>query len=223
MSARIVLVTGTDTGVGKTVVGCGLGRRLSREGTRVVAVKPVESGCGDGPDEGEDGALLAAATGQSMPAAALVRLRTPVAPPVAAGREGVALDAAAWERGIREFARDADLLLLEGAGGLLSPLTWDVTALDLAANLGAAAILVAPDRLGTLNHTLLTMGVLRTAGVPLLGVVFVSPESPDESTGTNADAFRRVAGPDVAVAVLPRLARIEAAADHLEGVARWFR
>jgi len=220
MSPRTVLITGTDTGVGKTVVACGLARLLSREGRRVVAVKPVESGCGEKPGDGEDGVLLAAATGQSAPGTALVRLRTPLAPPVAADREGVVLDFAAWCREIRDLGRDADVILVEGAGGLLSPLTWDESALDLAMSLEAEALLVAPDRLGTLNHALLSRRVLAMAGVPLLGVVFVAPEVADASTGTNADAFGRVDG-GARVAVLPRLGRAEAASDHLGAVAKW--
>jgi dethiobiotin synthase len=220
VSGRIVLVAGTDTGVGKTVVGCGLARRLARDGVRVTAVKPVESGCGETPADGEDGVLLASATGQAAPEAALVRLRTPVAPPVAADREGVELDGRAWIREVRALAETADVLILEGAGGLLSPLTWESTALDLASALDAVAILVAPDRLGSLNHALLTVSVLRTAGVPLLGVVYSAPGAPDESTGTNADSFRRVAA-GVPVAVLPRVGGVEEAADRLEAVAEW--
>jgi len=222
MSRRVVLITGTDTGVGKTVVACGLGRLLARDGVSVVAVKPVESGCGEVPGGGEDGVLLAEATGQDAPQTALVRLRTPVAPPVAAEREGVELDMNAWCKEILALAKATDVLLVEGAGGLLSPLTWEASALDLATSLETSVIVVAPDRLGSLNHTLLTIEVLESADVPLLGVVFVAPESADESTGTNADSLRRVrdAAP---IAVLPRVGRIEDAAEHLQSVAEWVR
>ncbi|MHC4472552.1 MAG: dethiobiotin synthase [Planctomycetota bacterium] len=222
MSApRIVLVTGTDTEVGKTVVGCGLARCLVGRGRRVVAVKPVESGCGPEPADSEDGVRLARAAGQEEPGTALTRLRAPLAPPVAADREGVRLDHHQWCRAIEELARHRDVVLVEAAGGLLSPSTWDADARDLAAALDAAALVVSPDRLGTLNHTLLTLEALGAGGVEVLGVVLNAPDSPDDSTGTNADALRRVAGP-VRVAELPRLADPDRdAALHLEAVAGW--
>jgi dethiobiotin synthase len=169
---RIVMVTGTDTGVGKTFVACRLARALTGAGRRVLAVKPVESGCGPEPTDSEDGVLLARATGQSAPLAAFVRLRLPVAPPVAADREGVVLDHDEWCREIRTLSREAEIVLVEGAGGLLSPLTWETTALDLARDLEASALVIAPDRLGTINHTLLTLSALKSEGIPVLGVVF---------------------------------------------------
>jgi len=220
MTARVVLVTGTDTEVGKTVVAAGLARALVRRGRRVAAVKPVESGCGEAPGETEDGVLLARAAGQDEPAAALVRLRTPVAPPVAAEREGRELDPGPWVETIRRLARDRDVVLVEGAGGLLSPLTWETTARDLGVALGADALVVAPDRLGCLNHALLTLEALRAAGLRTLGVVFGAPVAPDDSTGTNADALRRFA-PDVRTATLPRLADPADAAARLEAVVEW--
>jgi dethiobiotin synthetase len=215
-----VLITGTDTGVGKTVVGYGLARRLAEGGSRVLAVKPVESGCAGPPADTEDGVLLARASGQEEPRAALVRLSRPVAPPVAADAEGVSLDHEDWCREIRRREAGHDVVIVEGAGGLLSPLTWRATALDLARRLEAAALVVAPDRLGTLNHTLLTVSALEREGVPLLGVVLVAPAAADESTGTNADALRRCGGVD-RIAELPRLGRIEESSEHLEAVARW--
>jgi dethiobiotin synthetase len=215
---RYVLVTGTDTEVGKTVVACGLARALAARGLRVLAVKPVESGCGEaGPEDGE---LLARAAGQAEPRAALVRLETPVAPPVAADREGVALDHREWCSAIRALAPGHDVVIVEGAGGLLSPLTWEADSRDLAVELGASALVVAADRLGSLNHASLTLEALAGAGVPVLGVVFSAPAEPDDSTGTNAAALARVAG-DVRVASLPRLADPEAAAGGLGTVVEW--
>jgi dethiobiotin synthetase len=217
---RFVLVTGTDTSVGKTVVAAGLARCLVRLGRPVLAVKPVESGCGLGPREAEDGALLAEATGQIEPREALTRLAKPVAPPLAASAEGVVLDPRGWCDEIRRLAAGRDVVLVEGAGGLLSPLAPDFNARDLARELGASAFVVATDRLGCLNHVLLTVEALRSERVPLSGVVLSAPAEPDESTGTNGAALREVlASPRVLE--LPRLSRPEEAPDHLIPAGEW--
>ena len=189
----ILLVIGTDTEVGKTFVGIRLARCMVAAGLRVVAIKPVESGCSEASPNGEDGVGLANATGQHQPRAALMRLCAPLAPPVAADRQGAELPWATWIRTIRAAAADNDVVLVEGAGGLMSPLTWDHTALDLAVELGAHALLVARDKLGVLNHALSAVRLLRSAAVPLLGVVF-NAEAPDASTETNAPTFARFSG-----------------------------
>src|SRR5688500_7646315 len=102
MSPRFVVVTGTDTGVGKTVVTAGLARALVQAGRRTVAIKPVESGCaGAAAGAEEDGVVLAAATGQAAPREALIRLRDAVTPALAAEREGVAIEIEALAGAIR--------------------------------------------------------------------------------------------------------------------------
>lgn len=216
----IVVITGTDTEIGKTEVGCGLATALCRAGARVCAVKPVESGVpSPAPDPREDGVRLARAAGQAAPGAAFVRLRTPVAPPVAADREGVTLEPARWLEQIAQRSAAVDITLVEGAGGLLSPLAWDLTAIDLARALDAHTLVVAPDRLGTLNHTRLTLQALRAARIPVAAVVLSAPATPDDSTGTNAEALRRIE-PGLAIHRLPRVADSAEAADHLDLLAR---
>ena len=167
----MLLITGTDTGVGKTWTGCALARALRRSGRRVVAVKPLETGCPGPPAETEDGALLARATGQAEPQHALLRFRDPVAPPEAADREGRHIDFEDLVRRVREYAARADISLVEGAGGLLSPLTWERSALDLARALEARVLLVAADRLGTISHTLMALKLLELNRLEVLGVV----------------------------------------------------
>ena len=184
----IALVTATGTGVGKTWVTCALARELARSGARVVAIKPIETGGGD------DGELLAAATGQAEPRRALVRLREPLTPALAADREGVTLDFDALVADVAGFARGADVALVEGAGGVLSPITWDADATTLARALGAKVVLVAPDALGTLSAVLTAMVALRASSLAPAAVVLVEPAARDASTGTNADALRRRAG-----------------------------
>jgi len=215
-----LLITGTDTGIGKTWVARALSHALVSTGRRVVAVKPVETGCDPAGSHLEDGALLAAATGQAEPRAALFRFAPPVAPALAAEREGQEIDLDGLVLQIEGVSRDADVLLVEGAGGLLSPITWEWTVVDLARSLGASALVVAADRMGTINHTQLTLSAIELAGIDLAGVVFTPPETPDESTGTNAAAVQRLSGLD-RVLSLRRENDPSAAATQIAPVLGW--
>lgn len=215
---RYLLVTGTDTGVGKTFVGRALARVLVAKGIDVVAVKPVESGCGELAAAEQDGALLAAETGQAAPRSALVRLAAPLTPPVAAEQEGIRLDLEAWIRILESLGEAVDLVLVEGAGGLLSPLTRVHTTRDLALRLDAETLVVAADRLGTLNHTLLTLDALRAVGIAPRAVALSAPEVADASTGRNAAEIARWGS--VPVVEIPRGSLDEAAA-RLRPVADW--
>jgi len=214
----IVVVTGTDTGVGKTWAASALARAASDGGRRVVAIKPFETGCGDAPTT-EDGAMLARASGQASPDRALVRLRTPVAVPEAADREGVTIDWDAVLSELRTLVEGADLALVEGAGGLLSPLTWERSAIDLARDLGARVLVVAADRLGTVSHCLTTLRVLEAERLDVVGLVLTTPEHADASTGSNARAIARLAS--VRVHVAPRATDPAEAARAMRPVLSW--
>jgi dethiobiotin synthase len=205
-----LLITGTDTGVGKTWVGRALGRALAGAGRRVVAIKPVETGCSDATARLEDGALLAAATGQAEPQAALHRLAAAVAPALAAEAEGESIDLDALILRIEALSEGAEIVLIEGAGGLLSPITWEWTVVDVARALGATALVVGADRLGVINHAQLTLSALELAGLEVTGLVLTAPETPDASTGTNAAAIARLGG-IARVAMMPRVAEPGAA------------
>jgi dethiobiotin synthetase len=218
-----LLITGTDTGVGKTWIGRALGHALVAAGRRVVAIKPVETGCSDATARLEDGALLAAATGQAEPRAALYRFPELLAPALAAdaaGEEPIDLDAMLLR--LEALSAGADVVLVEGVGGLLAPMTWEWTVVDLARALGGSALVVAVDRLGTINHTLLTLGALELAGLEVAGVVLTAPETPDPSTGTNAAAIARLAGID-RIVTLPRLADPATATREVQPVIEWIR
>jgi dethiobiotin synthetase len=223
--ARFLAVAGTDTGVGKTFVAAALARALQRRGARVVAVKPVESGCGEGPRDREDGALLAVATGQAHPREALVRLRAPVTPALAADLEGVTLDRAALTARVRDLGDGADVVLVEGAGGLLSPIGWDWDLTTLARALDARVLLVGADRLGVLHHVHATVQVLLDTWLLPIGVVLSAPAAADASTGTNAASLRRRLAPygglDARIATVPRTDDAGEAADALAPVAGW--
>lgn len=215
-----LLITGTDIGVGKTWVARALGRALAGAGRRVVAMKPVETGCSDATAATEDGALLAAATGQTEPLAALHRFAASVAPALAAERAGEAIDLDALVLRIESLSKGADDVLIEGVGGLLSPITWEWNVVELARTLGAAALVVGSDRRGAINHALLTLSALELAGVEVAGVVLTPPPAPDDSTGINAGAIARLAGLD-RVAELPRIADPLAASGSMATILRW--
>jgi len=191
-SPTTVLITGTDTGVGKTWVGCGLARAARERGIPMVAIKPVETGCDAVVGAREDGVLLAEAAGQKAPRQALVRLRDPVSPALALERTGADIDLETLVGQIRACTDGAELVLVEGAGGLLSPITWAWDATDLARALHTQVLLVGVDRLGVVNHVRLTRHVLELTGMALSGVVLTPPEMGDGSTGTNAAAITRL-------------------------------
>ncbi len=215
-----VLVTGTDSGVGKTWIACALARALRQAGRTVTGVKAVETGCGDPAGPAEDGVRLAAATGQREPVRALRRFRAPVAPAVAAELEGGILDLDELAAEIESLTEHTDLLLLEGAGGLLVPFGWDWNIVDLAQAFQATALVVASDQLGTINHTLLTISALDLAGLRVAGIVLNTPAQPDATTGSNASAIARLSGID-RIREVPRVHQPDEASPWLVEVSGW--
>jgi len=200
-----LLVTGTDTGVGKTVVTAALLLGLRARGVKAVGFKPAETGMA--PGETADSELLAQASGVDEPLARpLLRLAEPLAPAIAADRAGVALAAESVRDRVAALRAAGYRLLVEGAGGVMVPLAWGFTALDLAADVGLTAVIVARVGLGTLNHVVLTAEALRARGVPLAGVVLNGRgDPPDLAEQTNPDALPRLL-PGVRVLVTPRTA-----------------
>lgn len=193
-------VTGTDTGCGKTTVAAALLAALHRRGHRVAALKPIETGCADGPD-GElipaDGLLLREACGDPpLPLDVVVpqRKRAPVAPAVAARSEPPAFSLARTRDALAHLTSlSPALLLVEGAGGLLVPYAEDLLAADVAAALELPLLLVARASLGTINHTLLTLSEARRRNLPVAGVILshVAPyPTPDDAS--NASEIERL-------------------------------
>jgi dethiobiotin synthetase len=170
---RGIFVAGTDTGVGKTYVATALLRGLARDGVRAAAMKPVAAGLEPGVAIQADVAALAAAAGVAAPLADVSPyvFAAPVAPHVAAAREGVAIDldriAAAYAR----LAARADVVVVEGAGGVLVPLGPATDMLDIPARLGLPVLLVVGIRLGCLNHALLSALAINARGLRLAGWV----------------------------------------------------
>ncbi|HEX9445362.1 MAG TPA: dethiobiotin synthase [Candidatus Binatia bacterium] len=194
MSAGL-FITGTDTGVGKTLVACGLAALLRESGCRVGVMKPAETGCGekDGGLFPEDAARLKEASGSDEPLEKICpyRLKDPLAPAVAAERGGVAIDIGRIEALYREISARRDLTIVEGAGGLLVPLLAHYTYADLAKLLKLPVVVVAANRLGALNHLLLTLENASSRGLRVLGYVLNHTEpEPSLAAETNRDALR---------------------------------
>jgi dethiobiotin synthetase len=189
-----LFVTGTDTGVGKTFVACALAHALRAHGRRVAVMKPVETGVADVP---EDAVRLRAAADDGAPLDAIcpLRFRAPLAPAVAARLEGRTIDVGALVDAIGRRAGDADVLLVEGAGGLLVPVDGRTTWADIAARAGLPLLIVAANRLGTVNHCALTARVAAAAGLAVRGFVLSQPAAEtDVSAATNADTIAALTG-----------------------------
>lgn len=216
----ITLVVGTDTGVGKTWISCALARALREAGQQVIAVKPIETGITEPPRPDEDGALLAEASGQAGPRRALIRLPGAVGPAIAADQAGIEVNYDDLVARLRSLATPETSLIVEGTGGLLSPLTWQDNHLDLAHSLDARVLLVAADRLGTISHTLMALRVLRAEKVAVLGIVLNQVDEADESSRTNGAALLRLAE-HTPVVMVPRLDDPAQAAQALKEVAGW--
>jgi dethiobiotin synthetase len=190
---RIVFIGGTGMGVGKTTLVSTFARALQTRGRRVVAIKAVEAWCDRGPPGAEDGERLAEATGQSSPRQALVRYRPTLVPPMAADMEQAPLDWNGLIDRVRTAASGTDVALVEGAGGLSTPLTWDHDNLSLARALSAPLLLLAPDHIQGSTLALMALAATREAQVPLLGLAFSVSREPDPTTGAQMLATRRFA------------------------------
>jgi len=214
-----VLITATDTGVGKTWTSIALATALKGAGRKVVGIKPVETGTAEVASGGEDGVKLAEATGQAAPKQALYRFRSQVSAALAAEEEEQKLDWPKLVAEIRAHAKGADVAIIEGAGGLLTPITWEKSALDLAKELKAGAVVAAVDKLGTINQTLLTVDELEHGGITVLGIILSEPEKADESTKTNAQALQRMR-PGLKVFEVPRLMNPDEGAGYVAELAK---
>ena len=185
-----LFITGTDTGVGKTVVACALARALVRAGHAVAVRKPVESGCTlrDGTLWPADGAALRRAAGdqETLSTVTPLRLRHALSPERAAHLEGTSLRLYELIAAARTGPPDA-FYLIEGAGGFLSPLAQDGLNADLAVMLGLPVVIVAADRLGCINHTLLTAEAIEARGLALTAVVVDAVDAPEHGAMDNCE------------------------------------
>ena len=197
------LVTGTDTGVGKTVVAAALVLALRESGRRAIGFKPAETGIG--PAAVADSAILARASAEDDPLARpLISLAEGLAPAVAAERAGLVVDPREIEARIRALRAGHEVVVVEGAGGVAVPLAGGYTALDLASACALQAVVVARPGLGTLNHIALTVAALRAGGVAVAAIILNGASSaPDLAEATNPAALARML-PGVRCLSLPR-------------------
>ncbi|MBA4045578.1 dethiobiotin synthase [Erythrobacter donghaensis] len=186
---QTIIVTGTDTDVGKTVFAAALTRALG-----AFYWKPVQAGDDDGGDK-DRVAALGVPKQRILPEA--YRLKTPCSPHRAARIDGITIDLAQLV-----LPGGAGPLVVEGAGGALVPVTDDVLYADIFAQWGAPAVIVAATRLGTINHSLLTIEALRARKVSILGVAFVGEPEPD------SEATVCAIGKVARLGRLPRLASL---------------
>jgi dethiobiotin synthetase len=171
ISPRGCFVSGTDTGVGKTLVGRALVRALRARGVDVGVLKPIETGVGDAGPLDAIALREAAGVSDSVDEVCPQQFALPAAPTVAAAEEGRRVDLDAVERAFARIAARHEFVVAEGAGGLLVPAAAGVTMADLAARLELPLIVVARAALGTINHTLLTLEAAAARGLDVLGVV----------------------------------------------------
>lgn len=202
---RGLFVTGTDTGVGKTIVSAALLAAMTAEGEPVRAHKPAVTGLDEKLDDMEAGAwpadheLLAAVSGMAPADVAPLRYGPAVSPHLAAVLTGQRVDPAELLAAARA-AGGKGTLVLEGVGGLLTPLAQDFTVCDLAAALDLPLLIAARPGLGTINHTLLTIRAARDAGLEVRSVVLTPwPEQPSALERSNRETIARTGDLDVEV------------------------
>lgn len=170
-----LFVAGTDTGVGKTLIAGGIAHLLTQEGLKVGVFKPVASGCQS--DRGQlvsqDAAFLAFCAETDYPLSVInpISFRTPAAPITCVRLERRPLDYEAIATAYTWLCETCDAVIVEGIGGVLTPLTETETALDLAVEFDLPTLVAARATLGTINHSLLTIRAVRDAGLPLAGVI----------------------------------------------------
>lgn len=175
MEKQSFFITGTDTGIGKTYVACQLIRQYVDQGYRVIGMKPIAAGCDlmDGQWINEDVKLLSEASNVDAPLDLInpYVFKAPIAPHIAAEQEGVAIKMQVIKHAYEALRQLADIVIVEGAGGVLVPIDSENTIVNLIKYLDIPAILVVGMRLGCINHALLSYQVLQQQTVPLHGWV----------------------------------------------------
>jgi dethiobiotin synthetase len=223
---RGCFVTGTDTGVGKSVLAAVIAADLAAAGEPVRAYKPIVTGADDPPGEWPpDDELLGLAAGRPATEVVARRLGPAVSPHLALALDGSAIAPAQLGDDARRLGA-AGPLVVEGVGGLLVPLTDDYSVLDFAVDLALPLVVAARPGLGTINHTLLTLAAAREAGLDVRAVVLTPwPRRPDAMLRSNRETIARLGAVDVhtlepIAAARPEL--LAAAAADLP-VADWLR
>jgi dethiobiotin synthetase len=189
-------ITGTDTGVGKTLIAGAIARALSLQGRRVGVMKPFESGCRRNGDTlvPADALYLRNMAGSQDDLALICpyAFERPLAPGVAARLEHVSISLEKVQEIYSQMSAQHDFMLVEGAGGLMVPISEEQLIIDVVRLLQLSLIIVARSALGTINHTLLTVRTAQHAGIRVCGIILnkVSSEQ-DEAEDTNPEVIRK--------------------------------
>jgi dethiobiotin synthetase len=204
VSSQSLFVTGTDTGVGKTVVACALARGFAAAGERVAVMKPIASGAEPGPEGLRNADALALMAAANVPLT--YREVNPycfepaISPPIAAEGAGIEVNIDVIESKFTALRGRSDRVIIEGAGGWLAPINTRQSMGDLARALGVPAVLVVALRLGCLNHAGLTRRAIAADGVPLAGWIANRLGAPMDREAANLATLARLLGmPPLAV------------------------
>lgn len=209
MNKKGIFITGTGTGVGKTIVASTLVRLLHNRGHNVGVMKPVTSGCREvnGNAVSDDAELLTWSAGLDQTDANIApyRLRLPIAPGEAAREEGVRIDFQVIADSFADVSSRHDFVIVEGAGGLMVPLAGELLIADLVKFLSLPLLVVASPNLGTINHTLLTCFAAKQLGIEVSGIIVNNyPETPGVAEESAPRIIPSLAGVPV-LGILPHL------------------
>lgn len=216
-----LFLTGTDTGVGKTVITGYLAAYLRVAGLRVVTQKWVQTGCDEEPTDLQMHAALGGEPAEEDASSLRCpyRFKFPASPHLAAALEGRAVDPERIRSAYRQLEEQCDLVLVEGVGGVDVPLTEHLLLADLVAELGLPALVVVANRLGCINHSLLTVEALRARGIAVVGLVFdrLSPDGEPEVLRDNPGIVSAFSGVPV-LGQMPRLNEIRNGAEEFRPI-----
>ncbi len=188
---RGLFVTGTDTGVGKTLAACALIHALAARGLKVAAMKPVAAGTSGADATNEDTRLLIEACGRGKAGDVTpVLMREAIAPHIAARHEGRTIALEPIRAAYARIASSADWVVVEGVGGFMVPLAGGIDTVDLACALALPIVLVVGMRLGCLNHALLTAEAIARSGLPFAGWIANTVDPAMAAADENLEALR---------------------------------
>lgn len=206
-----IFITGTDTDVGKTYVAALIAKQLHQQGVNVGVYKPAASGCTDNGDNilfSEDADTLWNAAGQPATVNHVCpqMFRAPLAPHLSARAEGKEIHRELLVQGIEYWQENSDFIIVEGAGGLMSPISDDDFVADLAYEFGFPLVVVVANKLGCINHTLQTLvtAAAYEDGISIAGIILnqvIPPTPDDQSLDSNPAEIERVCIPPVLATV----------------------
>jgi dethiobiotin synthetase len=203
-----LFITGTDTGVGKTLIAGAIARILTDKGLKVGVFKPIATGCKRAWDGliSDDTEFLAYCANSDLSLSTItpVGYRTPAAPVVSAAREGLSIDFDAIAAAYKDICQNSDAVSVEGIGGVRVPLTEQFDLLDLAVEFDLPVVIVARPSLGTINHTLMTIDCVRAAELKIAGVVINGYNAAESAIAedTVPEVIAKFSGADI-LAVVP--------------------